>query len=438
MNKKQNPKKEEPFMNRIQSYFLTLFLVIILSVPLYTLFRGEPAPEESVVEARAMVALRPRETPNLQRALNHLEKGEVFQAVNLIFDLFTAASFLETVERATSDQFPMRMPIIQFSKAIERGIINIAYAFVNDTVIPADMTNNIYVDKEHNQLIFSPTSFDEDIRRLVHDRINNFNDLIGLFPDQHFYVYYHQTLRNSEFHPLNKYFSDANSGQAIRYFEENLPEGLIFDKFLLNSMQDHLHYYFRTDHHWNVYGVLRAYEEIYRMLSLTYPKMSPMLENEEIVYFPEIEFLGNLARITFFPIEGDEFAVEVVDFPPHTVIYGGQELTTSLRDVYFEGNYSTIPYINHFNEFYGRVTDLVHYSFDNDSDRNLLIIGSSYRYALDPLIGSHYKNTYAVDLRYYPTFRLSEFIENHPVDDILLVGTNQVLFQDFKLWEIKP
>lgn len=438
MNPKKNILNERSITKKFQTFILTLFFIVLLFVPIFTLLKGESAPEENVIEARAIVALRPSGTPNLQRALNHLEKGEVFQAVELLMDLFTAASFMEKVERSTSDRFPLRMAIIQFSKAVERTIINTAYVFLPDRVIPADMSNNIYFDKDRNQLIFAPTQFNENTRSSIDQRIENFATLIETYPEINFFVYYHQTLHNSEYHPLNQHFAEADRSQSIKYFEDNLPEGLAFDKFMLGGMDDHLHYYFRTDHHWNVHGVLRAYDEIYQMLSKKYPDISPMLQNKEIVEFPEIEFLGNMARLTFYPIEGDDFAVEVVDFPPKQIIYSGQELVEKTRSVYFEGNYSTIPYVNHFNEFYGRVTDLITYTVDNDSDRNLLIIGSSFRYALDPLLASHYHNTYCIDLRYYTTFTLSEFLKDHQVDDILLVGTNQVLFQDLQYWTINP
>jgi hypothetical protein len=438
MNLKKHLLIERSISKNFQPFFLTIFFIVLLFVPIFTLLKGESTPEENVIEARAIVALRPSGTPNLQRALNHLEKGEVFQAVELLMDLFTAASFMEKAERATSDQFPLRMPIIQFSKAVERGIINTAYGLLPDRAIPADMSHNIYIDKDRNQLINMPTFFNENTRSLIDQRIENYETLIEQHPNLNFYVYYHQTLRDTPYSPLTPYFADADQSQSIEYFEKNLPDGLILEKFMLTGMDDHMRYYFRTDHHWNVHGVLRAYEEIHNMLSQKYPDISPVLKIEEIVDFPEIEFLGNLARLTFYPIEGDEFAVEVVDFPPYTLIYGGQEITENPRSLYFKGNYSTIPYINHFNEFYGRVTDLSAYTVENDSERNLLIIGSSYRYALDPLLASHYKNTYCIDLRYFTTFSLSEFLLDHKVDDILLVGNNQVLFQDLEHWIINP
>jgi len=109
------------------------------------------------------------------------------------------------------------------------------------------------------------------------------------------------------------------------------------------------------------------------------------------------------------------------------MIKSGQLVNEHPRLAYFAGDYSTIPYTNQFNEFYGKVTDLIEYTFDNDSDKNLLIIGSSFRNALDPLLASHYQD-----------FSLSKFLEEHDVNDILIVGDDEVAFEDIEYWKINP
>jgi hypothetical protein len=425
-------------LKKIYPFVLTLFFILLLSVPLYWLFKGEAAPEESTVEARTLVALQPKSTPNLQRALDHLQNGEIFEAADILINLFTSASFVEKIEQATSDQFPIRMPIIHFSKALERGIVKFAYSFVGDKVIPADMTTGIYIDTENNQLIFTPNTFNKTTRAAIDQRIQNYEALIQAHPEQNFYIYYFQTLHHSDHHPINQFFSEADRGQSIAYFEENKPEGLTLGKFLLTSMDDHLYYYYRTDHHWNIYGMLQAYEEIHAMLSRNYPDISPILEPEDIVVFPDVKFLGYLARRTFYPIEGDEFAVEVVDFPPLEMVKSGVTLDRMPRWDYFEGNYSLIPYTNHYKFFYGEVTDLIEFRSENESNRNLLIFGSSFTNSLDPLLASHYKNTYSVDLRYFTSFSLSEFLAEHDVDDIIVIGDNGEALDDIEYWLINP
>jgi hypothetical protein len=352
--------------------------------------------------------------------------------------IYTSASFVNKFETATSDQFPLRMPIIRFSKALDRAIIKLAYSSSKDAVIPADMTSDVYYDSINNQLIFSPNLFNMESLNAINSRVSNYENIIQSHPQQNFYLYYHQTLEFSDAHPLNATFSEADGGQALKYFEDNLPAGLNFKKFMLDNMEEHLSYYYRTDHHWNVYGITKAYEDIYNMLSENYTDMSPMLEIKQIIEFPDIAFLGLMARQTFFPIEGDEFAVEVVDFPAYEMRINGQVVEGSLRERYFDGNYTTTPYTNHYNEFYGFVTNFTEYTFENESDRNLLLIGSSYRYALDPLIASHYHKTYCLDFRYSTDFSLSAFLEEYDVDDILIIGDNDVAFEDAEYWKINP
>ena len=424
-------------MKKFLQYLLVIFFLLLLVIPIHWLLSGDTS-EVSTAEARTMVALAPAENPNLQRAISLFREGNITEAAEILLNLYTSRSFIEKFERATSDQFPLRMEMIQFSRAFDRFVINISYALTQDKVIPADMTNDIYYDKVDNQLLHPLTLFNQTTKENIDTRIQNYTELIQENPELNFYLYYHQLLENSDFHPINIHFSEADRGQSFRYFEGQMPDALNYEKFLLTGMEDHLKYYYRTDHHWNVYGVLRAYDEIYELLRKGYPEISPKLENEGIMAFPEIDFLGRMARITFFPIDGDDFAVELIDIPEHQIIKSGQELEEHSRQIYYEGNYSTIPYINHFNEFYGKVTDLIEYSFDNNSDRNLLMIGSSYRIALDPLLASHYNKTYCIDLRYNTDFSLSEFLEDHKVDDILIIGDNTVAFDDIEYWKINP
>jgi len=112
-------------LKKFTQYFLVLFFLILLFVPVSWLTNIGASPEESVVEARTLAALEPASNPNLGRALDFIEQGNYRDAAEILINLYTNASFVNKFERATSDQFPFRMPIIQFSKALDRGIIDI-------------------------------------------------------------------------------------------------------------------------------------------------------------------------------------------------------------------------------------------------------------------------------------------------------------------------
>lgn len=423
---------------KISSFILVLFFIILLAVPLSLPFESDSGQENAVLKQGALEQTPSQNAPNLSFALSLIQEGKIGEGLDVLVRLFTSGEFVQKFENLINDKVPFRVSAIRFSKAIDRGIIKFAYGFTNDRVIPAEMTLDFYYDTEFEQLLFTPTLFDSHAKEVIDERIQNYEELIQMHPAQNFYLYYHQTLQNSEFHPLNQVFFEADNGQSLNYFEQNLPNGLTFEKFLLTSHEDHLNYYYRTDHHWRVNAIIRAYHEIYVMLSKNYPDMSQPLKISTTIKFPDINFLGMMARRTFFPVRGDEFVVEDLIIPAHELIESGLKIDDIRRSIYFEGKYSTVPYINHYNAFYGEVADLIEYNFHNSSGRNLLIIGSSFQNSVDPLLASHYDKTYCVDLRYYTDFSLSTFLSEHEVNDILIIGDNEVAFQDVEYWKINP
>ncbi len=410
----------------------------MLITPFSLPFEADTAQQTAVIKQGTLERTPSQNAPNLTSAIKLIREGKIAEGLNILINLFTNSAFVQKFENLITDKVPFRVSAIRFSRAIDRAIIKLAYGFTNDSIIPADMTSGIYYDTKFEQLLFTPTFFNLDAKRSIDARIENYEELIRSNPNINFYLYYHQTLKNSAHHPLNEIFIDADNGQAFKYFEQELPAGLTIKTFLLESHKDHLDYYYRTDHHWRVNAIIRVYQEIYNMLSANYPDISSPLIINELESFPQINFLGFMARQTLYPIRGDEFIVEKITIPDHELIESGQKIEKNRRSVYFEGNYSTVPYINHYNAFYGEVTDLIEYTFKNTSDRNLLIIGSSYQNSLDPLLASHYKKTYCIDLRYYTDFSLSSFLKEHKVNDILIIGDNDVAFQDIDFWKINP
>ncbi len=425
-------------MRKKLSYLLILFFVILLAIPLSLPFQAEIAQQTAVIKQGTLERTAAQSGPNLTRALQLFREGEVGEGLDVVVNLFTSSAFVQKFENLIIEKMPFRFPAIQFSRTVDRAIIKLAYAFTGDSIIPADMKSGIYYDSKFNQLIYTPSFFNSEAKQNIDERINNYEELIQTYPNLNFYLYHQQTLKNSPYHPLVEFFNEADGGQALEYFEQNLPDDLIYRKFVLNSHQDHLDYYYRTDHHWRVSGVIRAYQEIHELLSLNYPKISPALKFGGLKTFSDFKFSGHMARNTLYPLQGDDFVVEVVDLPDHEIIWNGKPIEDTGRLAYFDGNYSTVPYINHFNEFYGQVADLIEYTYENSEERNLLIIGSSFRNSLDPLLASHYRKTYCVDLRYYTDFSLSAFLADHKVDDILIIGDNDVAFQDVEFWKINP
>ena len=424
-------------MKKVSQFFLVLFLIIFVSVPFYWLTRGKTSPQVSIVEAR-ILELPEKSYPTLKIALEYIRQGKPELAAALVWDLFTGGSLQKKFDSAATDQFPLRMPLITFSKSVDRQIINLVYKISDDRVIPADMTSDIYIVLDKDALINPPGTLDAMSFEKIDERLDNYQEIVSTFPDINFYIYYFETLQFSSAHPLNLYFAHADKGQAFAYFQANLSDEITLGTMPLEGLTDHFVNYYRTDHHWNVNGILNGYKGIYKLLSTNYVNIPAMMTPSAMITFPSIEFQGTLARKTLYPIRGDEFVGFTAEFPTCKIFDRGVEGDYDYRDEYLNGEYSTTPYTSHYELFFGTQTGLLEYSCDTDTDRDILIIGDSFSRPLISLIATQYKHTWFIDLRQDEEFTLSSFLRDSHVEDILIIGDYDVVFMNTDQWEIKP
>ncbi len=424
-------------MKKFSLYFLVIFFILLVSVPGYWLLRGKPAAEVSIIEGRVL-GLPEKSYPTLKIALDYIQQGEPEKAISLVWDLYTGGSLQKKFDGAVTDQFPFRMPLIIFAKAVDRQIINLSYRFSDDDVIPADMTSEIYIMLKHDALIVPPGSFDQNIRNNIDHRLANYKDIASRYPDLNIYIYYLETLPYSQYHPLNAYFSNADQGQGFEYFQSNLPEKINLDFMPLDNVEGHLKNYYRTDHHWNVNGILGAYKGIYDLISNDKTDFPRKLSSTTLIPFPDIEFLGSYARKTLYPLKGDDFIGYEAEFPICVIKDQGVPGDYDFRDEYAAGNYPTTAYTDHYGTYFGSQKGLLEYICETQTDRNILIIGDSYTRPLVALIASHYHHTFFVDLRQNTDFTMSDFTQNHTIDDFLIVSDYEVVFMDTDQWMIQP
>jgi hypothetical protein len=299
---------------------------------------------------------------------------------------------------------------------------------------------NIYKVKGSAALIPEPQRFGSNEQKSIDGKIAQYKAIIKANPGINFHAFYLELIENSQYHPLNEDTPNADSGRAFEYFSTNKPKRLNLSTLPLTSFEDHLQYYYRSDHHWNVHGMLLGYEKIYEMLKGSYPDISPMVTHDNFYTFPDIEFLGRWARDLNYQIKPDSFEVVLLDLPPYKIYdREGNEIDYNDKDEYLAGDYSTETFTDHYIEYNGMDVDFLEYVSENGSDRNLLIIGDSFTNAIEPLLASHYHHTYCVDIRKYPDydFSFSEFLSEYGVDDVLMLGGAGVVFYEWR-WSIKP
>jgi len=407
--------------------FILLFFVMILAVPVYWLVRGNVGQINSLIEYRTMADFPPLPVQDIRTASKRVFQGLPSQAVGYLSKHFIERSYQIEFETAVSDQIPFRSPAILLSNTIDRIFIHLAYAFLDDPAIPADMRNHIYQMRDDGRLIIRPVTFGMTEMEEIDKKVKYYNALISNNPDVNYYLLYIDLIETSPYNPLNPYYTNTDSGKSFAYFEANKPEGLNVGRLAINSYEEYKKNFFRSDHHWNIHGTLAGYEIMYNMVAQNYPNISPMHPIDDTYIFPDINFNGSWSRTAYFPIRpADVFEVANFTLPPYKVYDKyGVEIDYNKHDEYFAGDYSTVPFIDHYNEYHGSdQVDMIEYVFDNGASKNLLLVGDSYANPFEPIIASHYHHTYSLDPRRWKGVDLSleEFRYDHQVDDVIIVG----------------
>lgn len=298
------------------------------------------------------------------------------------------------------------------------------------------VSSKYYLLIDEHVYIQAPVLLTDSLIQIIDRRIENYAELIGLFPNQNFYVFYLERMAFAPYNPLAPSFPEADNGRSFQYFLKNKPEKLEVAYMLLENLEQHKELFFRTDHHWNIRGAWKAYEIIYEMLSGSNPEIGPKLELFEFVSLKDVVFCGSYARRTLHPCVPEQFEYARTNLPDHQTWVDGEQKAYGSAQKYFDGDFEREEYTNHYAEFFGYTTALVEYRFENASNRNLLIIGGSYNRAMQMYVASHYRNTFVVDPREYEGFSMGEFFQSHKIDDVLILGDVLVYGSDW--WLINP
>jgi hypothetical protein len=413
-------------------FIYLILLVFLLSVPIYWISRLGKLEQLSIAEQRKLKTFPTWE--DYKKGAKQLFQRNVPSVSSLIQNKF---------ENAANDQFPFRYELTQAERVVERGLISLAYFLLNDPAIPASMTIPVsntmpyFVMRDGSRMFNPPSFYNEGIKKRIDQRINNYCELVKLYPKQNFYIFYLERIQVSKYYPLNSYFPDADNGRSFKYFEKNLPPKIGLSKLMLTGYQDYVEKFFRTDHHWKIQAAWKGYEEIYKMLAPGHPNIGPQLTLAGMRVLPGVNYLGSLARQSMFPILPDSFEVADVSLPSYELYITKERepVKERLEDLAKINNID--PYHNYYDSIYLSSMDIREYYFPNSPARNLLIIGNSYGNSMVVYLASHYRRTYQVYLRYYKDFSLARFIKKHKIDDVLILGDDTVVYSR-KSWAIKP
>ncbi len=244
---------------------------------------------------------------------------------------------------------------------------------------------------------------------------------------------------------VNWYFYFPTNIEVTEVGEKMMPQEstrYIFEEFLakvdpsvktdylkINSFRDYFDKNYITDHHWNHEGFNEAYLGIVRMLNENYSDIVPFELKNKYVY-EDVKFYGSLSRVRADYDFADNFGLYYYSLPEHNVVlddkisYGSESPLEENIETYNDGMFSTSRGFNHYTEFF-RICKEVSVP-NNNTGRNLLLIGDSYSMPLLEIVSCHFDNAY---IRYedrnwnnFPDELIyEEFIKEYNITDVIVI-----------------
>lgn len=334
------------------------------------------------------------------------------------FRSFLKGDYQNTLEQALADQFPLSRKIKLYSNLylykidinnINSQICKGRYVYLNENSATYDC---------HHELVSLPTSYSDEI---INKHFKFYNEI-----NQKSDAYYYIIDRN--------YVYDFENNKLVIDSYNILKDGLKgkykLKKLEVNDYETYQKYFYKSDHHWNLYGSYQGYKDIIKMI---YPK-DKIKKPLGIKECSKNKFVGSIAKSSKQLSINDEFKYYQFNLKDH------KQMVNGVFDSYsnYDNCDTILPYSNVYGEIYGLDYREIVFDFKDDSKENLLIIASSYSNPINELIASHFNKTYVVDFRYYKNFDLDEYLDTYDIDKVLvLVSTDVLIGKEFIVEEGK-
>lgn len=267
----------------------------------------------------------------------------------------------------------------------------------------------VFYNDDHNFYYIRNNRGKEDLEKKVNNQIDFFNSLYESNSNVNLNIYLVPRFEQTSL-PKNNLNKHTNT------FKEKINENINIAELEIKDEKDYINKFYKTDHHWNMYGAYEGYQDIMNMLG-----KSP---NEfTIERVGNTKYYGSLAKVSLSTLTFDNI-YDIKETLDYEIEINGvaKDVSFKPRKITYKNGYKFFDYyIHYFNGQYG----LLKYTFNNDSNENLLIFSDSYAWQIDYLIASHYKNTYVVNLRYDEykngTINYNKFIEENNIKDVLFL-----------------
>ena len=277
----------------------------------------------------------------------------------------------------------------------------------------------IFYNKEDNFYYLENKYTKEELDNRLETQVKFFNSLSNKGIDVNIYIptrYEITTLKNNN---LNSYIS---------LFSNKLNSNINITAMNIKDIETYKKYFYKTDHHWTIYGALDGYKDIMNMLD------ADVMDVDNIVTLKDRKYYGSLAK-SIMNGEVNDYITDIKVDLDYDVLVNGEKPDELFkpRKLKMDRDYKYYDYyVQYFNGQYGNVI----YDYHNEEKDNLLIMSDSNAWQIDYLIAASYNKTHVINLRYdeykNDSFDLRRYMEVNDISKVLFLCDGEtILFDQF-------
>lgn len=320
---------------------------------------------------------------------------------NLIKDKVMA---LETaINNRTTNYFPLYEKI---TSGFYNFNIKLDSLFSSKVYIKSNSDGeNLFYDNQNNFYFLLNNLSSEQLNNRLKNQISFYNDINTKYSDINLYIYLplrYEVTNLSDIHNLNNY---------VVTFKNSLNKNIKVSSLDSLDLSQYLTYFYKTDHHYNSVGALKAYNDIVTMMDINNIKTIPF----KCIYTP---YYGSLAKTALNKNVSDNLLD--LDYQ-NDVEFNQNDDKFKTRKIVKKTN----PFYDYYISYYNGQYDEIKYKSDVKNNKNILIISDSLSWQIDYIIAENFENTYVINLRYgkwkNQKLYLQEYLSEHNITDILFL-----------------
>ena len=332
---------------------------------------------------------------------------------------FTGKTLQTAMSDEVEDHIPFKASVMLGNSALQRVGIEVANVVFGWPAYPTHYGSSIFYVPSMDVVYRGPQGISDEHDRTLCQFVSNLRGFAERHPDKRFFIYFiysevdpagtfDSSLKNNIMNPTARTQMVAEEVEGV--------QNLTLLTHVYPTQESLYEDFFKTDHHWNWRGAMRAYGIIADAAGL-----APAPECEGV----EVEgprFVGSLSREGLMEVD-EPISDSGIDFSNLQVLMSDGSLESYSHDKYEKSNERYKRY-----GFYGS-----YYDFLTNADTiygpgegGALVLTSSHGSAILPLIAENYAETHVSqqfrDSLTDPDARLESMLEQTGAQDIYIIS----------------